>query len=40
VCHCGAKDENPPTGDVIAIFCALVAASSMGLAILPKKKEN
>jgi ribosomal protein L37AE/L43A len=40
VCHCGAKDELPPTGDVIAIFCALVAASSMGLAILPKKKEN
>ena len=39
-CACGAKDEVPPTGDMISIFCFLAAASSMGLAILPKKKEN
>ena len=39
-CHCGAKDELPPTGDVITVFCALAAVSGMGLAILPKKKEN
>ena len=39
-CHCGAKDELPPTGDAISIFCILAAVSSMGIAILPKKKEN
>ena len=38
---CGENDQNvPPTGDLIAIICAVAAVSSMGLIALPKKKEN
>ena len=38
---CGENDQDvPPTGDLIAIICAVAAVSSMGLIALPKKKEN
>ena len=37
---CGAADQNPPTGDIVTVFCAMAAISSLGIVALPKKKED